>query len=472
MKRACTLFALCCSGCAVFAGKADYADYREIRLAPDSEARAVAMQRYVERQPHGQWRAEIQSARSSQDVAAFEAGKDTRQGLEHYLRAFPDGQFVAQARGRLSAVALIEQRKLAADRQTQELAEARKQRTEELRRTWIGRFIGYWTQTLTGLKSWGEPIADVARANPQFSRAFAAQPRPRCTQDECLKYYTSQFAVPVPGGNRLERTLSLVLRLRLKGGKLERAELLLPEGGFARWYELENRRAVPEGDPAAREQVIAWAFERALPAVQALEGLTPIKTSAVPVIDRPAIGPTGDLIDTSIEAPSDPQNRVSGQSDNVGIGVNAGVKPEPGVEDLVKPAEQGSPDMVFTPVGVGKQGQQVQVAPAPRAPAADGGGPGSQAPGEVMVIDPVAVPKPNDESSALPVATKPEPARPAEPVAAAASPGAVRGFQWQGLRISVFAASGGSGYDGLIIERATGAPAKTRPAAKPPAPPQ
>jgi hypothetical protein len=453
-----------CEGCVILAGKADYGDYRMVRLAPDSQARSIAMQRYVERHPTGHWHDEIQRTRSSEELATFEAGKDTRAGLEHYLLAFPDGQFVAQARGRLSAIALIEQRKARAERQAAELAEARKARTEELRRTWVGRFIGYWAETLTGLHAaWGEPIAEVARANPRFSRAFAAQPRPRCTQDDCLKYYTSQFAVPVPGGNRIERTLSLVLRLRLKNNKLERAELLLPDRGFSRWYELENRRSVADGDAEGRAAAVEWALQRTLPIVNALgEGLTPTREKAAPSIERPAIGPTGELIDTSIEAPSDPQNRAATAQDNAGIGTQVQTKPEASISELVKPSTAAAPDMVFAPVGVSKQGQTVAVAPA--GPAAAGGGAApSGASGEIMIIDPVAVPR--SEGGAV---------QPPPPAASAVAPSpasggplksVTRGFQWSGLHLVLFAAgSDGDGYDGLIIERA--APLGPQPRAK------
>ena len=463
MRTFCALGLWLCSGCVLLAGKGDYADYREVRLAADLQTRALAMQRYAARHPSGHWHEEIQSARASHDLAAFEAGKDSRSGIEHYLRAYPDGAFVAQARGRLSAIALIERRNRDAESQAQQLAAARKQRTEELRRTWVGRFIAYWTNTLTAVHAWGEPIADVAQANPQFSRAFAAQPRPRCTREECVKYYTSHYAVPVPGGNRIERSLSLVLRLRLRAGKLERAELLLPDGGFARWYELENRRAIADGDPEGRATATAWALERLIPIMGGIgPAATPGPEPRAPVIEPPAIRPTDELTDTSIEAPSDPQNRVSGQPDNAGIGTQAGVKPEPGVADLLKPTTQeAAPDMVFAPVGVGKQGQRVTLAPAaPKTPV-----PTDEASaGEVMIMDPVAVPNAEGTAAAAkaPQAIQAPQVTQAEPKIAPNTPGDaaraawVRGFQWQGLHIVAFAAGADprtGSYDGLLIER-------------------
>ncbi len=34
----------------------------------------------------------------------------------------------------------------------------------------------------------------------------------------------------------------------MQDGKLERAELLLPDGGFSRWYELENQSVIVDGN--------------------------------------------------------------------------------------------------------------------------------------------------------------------------------------------------------------------------------
>ena len=457
-------FAAMSGSCALVASKADYADYRAVRLTQDPTTRALAMRTYVDKHPTGQWHGEVEAARKSQELRAFEAGKDTRLGLEHYLQAYPDGTFVAQAQSRLRAIALIEQQRKQAEVEAQQLAAARKVRAEELRRTWLGRFLGYWIKTLVELKGWGEPIADVARQNPQFSRAFGALPRPRCTKDECVKYYTSSFAVPVPGGNRIERTLSLLLRLHLRGGKLERAELLLPERGFSRWFELEQRREVSSGERAARLGAVEWALARSEPIVRAAsEGLTPLAAATPPVVEPPAIGPTGELLDTSIEAPTDPQNTVQSE-DNAGIGTAAN-KPDRTPEALVKPeAARAAPDMVFDPVGINKQGQRVEAATPQAAPTGDGGNAT-----EMLFTAPLEVPKAGPGGGSSSAATE-RAAETSEAIAPVA-----RAFQAQGLQLTLFAAgSEGHGYDGVVIERSTARPGKpqpAKPAAKPPAAP-
>jgi hypothetical protein len=420
MMRTLTLTAICgvtLAGCTMFAGKADYADYRTVRLAPDEPARLVAMQHYVQHHPDGHWHDEVQAARTQHDLATFEAGKATRAGLEGYLAAFPDGIFAAQARSRLSALELIEQRKREEIARGETLAAERKARQEELRRTWVTRFVGFWAKTLASLSAWGAPIPDVARDNPSFSRAFGAEPRPRCTADECVKYYSGSYAIPVPGGTRVERTISLVLRLRMRDGKLERAELLLPDRGFSRFSEVENRSMVVDSDEESRKAAVAWALDRLSGLLPELAASGPGQGAPMPEpgyvlapIEKPSLGPTGELTDTAAEDPSAPPNRLNQDQD-------PSPAQQPSVQQLIAPNTEPAPDMVFNPVQVDRNGH-AQAAPD-------------------LVMAPVAVPAPE---------------APAGPV----TPPTVRAFRLRDLRVVFFAAGSDPGtppYDGVLIER-------------------
>jgi hypothetical protein len=463
MKRAVGIaLLLAANGCRVFAGKGDYEDYRAVRLARDPDQRLYAMQRYSERHPSGAWQEEIAVERTDREAEIFESGKSTREGLERYLRAYPDGTFAAQARSRLAAVDVIERRRRDEEAQARQLAAARKQREQELSRTWVSRFAGYWAGTLLRLTGWGTPIPEVARQNPQFSRAFGAAPRPRCTADECVKYYQSPYGVPVPGGTRVERTLALVLRLRMHEGKLDRAELLLPALGFSRWYELEQRKVIATGDVQGRTQAVQWAIGRLQEAIKpVLPELAPLPSYALAPIPAPAIAPSGELTDTSAEDPSQPPKQLSGTEPAAA---------QPDIGTLVKPKEtEPAPDMVLAPLGVTKEGRTFTPTPSAAAssqpPAADGGG-------EVMVMDTLAVPK--QPAGGAPVASAPaagsgEPAPAPENVSA---PPVVEAFHAAGLRVVVFAAAGSTtgkdAYDGLLIERVSAASAA--PVPKPPKP--
>jgi hypothetical protein len=474
MRALCSTLVLAAalSGCAAFAGRGDYLDYRDVRLAKDEPSRFIAMQRYVSRHPDGRWYGSIQHARAQNDRALFERGKSTRAGLELYLAAYPDGTYADQARSRLSAVAAIEQRKRAEDARAAELVQARKQREAELSRTWVSRFFGYWIKTLVALEGWGQPIDQVARNNADFSRAFGRPPRPRCTADECVKYYESSYAVPVPGGTRLERSVRMVLRLRMDRGKVVRAEVLLPERGFSRWREIEERKPVVDADPESRQQAVEWAVGQVL---HALDGVAHDRTElsgyTLAAIPAPAIGPTGELVDTTAEDPSAPQNRIQGE---------VAAPSEPAVGDMLKPqAPDQAPDMEMAPLRVGPDGRPLSEVPQPKAPpAAVTPAPAAGAPaGETMEMAPLAVPAapgaggaPAAPAPATAPATSVAPA-PAEAPAIASAPALTRAFLVRpDLRVVVFAASSDApspAYDGFAIERVEGAKARAKPAAAP-----
>jgi hypothetical protein len=437
--------ALAAAGCRMLASKGDYADYREIRLAADSDARLYALQRYAERHPDGLWSHDVMVERTERETATFESGKGTREGLERYLRAYPEGTFAAQARSRLAAVAVLEKRRRAEQAEAEQRLIARKQREEELQRTWVTRFAGYWSTTLMRLAAWGTPIAEVAKQNPQFSRAFGALPRPRCTADECLKYYTSPYGIPVPGGTRVERVLSLVLRLRMVEGKLERAELLMPAQGFSRWYELEQRKVIATGDGEGRNQAVNWALQRLQESLKPVTGeLNSLASYSLAPIPVPAIAPSGELTDTTAEDPSTPSRQLTAADP---------AAPQPDVEALVKPKDPEAPaDMVFSPLGVTKEGRTFATPQVPGAAAPAAGS------GDMLVMDPLAVPK--DSSAPAPAANGAAPG-PVAPVAATEvpTPPVVRALQGRGIRLVLFAAAGGAtgtdAYDGLIVERVT-----------------
>jgi hypothetical protein len=450
MRRApCVLLAVLCSGCAAFASKSDYRDYRAVRLASDSDQRLLAMQRYVAAHPDGRWHDEVQRERSARERAIFESNKGDRKGLELYLTAFPRGAFAPQARARLSAIEVIEQRKRDETARAALLEEQRKAREAELSRTWLTRFMEYWARTLLAIDAWGAPIETVASNNPEFSRAFGRAPRPRCTSEECVKYYESSYAVPVPGGTRIERSVRLVMRLRLDQGRLTGAELLIPARGFSRWKEIEDRQAVVDGDPQARKGALDFALARLLPLVtELLPTRQPQDGYALPELRSPKIGSTGELVDTTAQDPSSPSNRIQGD-----LAPASEREGAPAIAELVAPAApEQAPDMVMSPLLIGPDGR-----PLPRAAEQPRSGEAQPGSGEVMEMAPVVVPRaPGTPSQDAGTTTQP-PSAPAPAASVAQEPGFTQAFQANGLRVVIFAASSDAAapaFDGLLIERA------------------
>lgn len=392
------------AGCAVLASKAEYADYREVRMAEEQNAKLLAMQQYVSAHPEGIWSEELQARRIELEPEVWQASHSTREGLEFYLQAYPDGPHAAEARPRLAALQTVAGRR---ENEAEQAAEVQRQQREELaerRRTWLTRASQFWTRTMVGISNWGSPIAQVAERNPAFNRAFGQDPRPRCSRTECIKFYQAHYAIPVPGSTRIDRQVELMLRLKLDGGNVERAELLLPNKGFSRWYEQENRTIVVDEDPEQRQQAIEWALQRILPA---LREVAP-NAQNVDVVPEPIDPPT-------VRAPNQP---------------DPGAARAPG-DAPVEDEEEEEP-----------QAEQPEAQPQPQQ--------GQQGGGELDDLLQRAAGPVEEPEEAAPAETEPAP----EPESMVL-PIALQGFRAGNVRIVIFAAASedyGAAYDGLFIE--------------------
>ncbi len=253
------------SGCSMFVSHEEVALYRRIRTESDANTRLVAMADYATRYGDGAWIASIRAEREANEGQTWASNNASPEGLTFYLNAYPDGTYVEQARARQTALAQVSTGREEVEQREEALAQQTAAQQADERRQWVTRAAQFWMRTLVGVRNYGSPIPQVARLNPEFSRAFGAAPAPQCTPTRCLKHYHAHYAVPVPGGNRLEREMHLVLRVGLEEGRVERIEVLMPNHGFSRWFELENRTIVIDEDPEARLAAIEWVLQRIEP---------------------------------------------------------------------------------------------------------------------------------------------------------------------------------------------------------------
>jgi hypothetical protein len=254
-------------GCSTFASHGEANLYRRIRTSPASNERMAALAEYATNYPSGVWITEVSAERQSNEAQVWAANNQSIDGLAFYMAAYPDGTYVEQARARQAALQTVTQGREQAVEHQEEHAEQTAAQVAEERRQWVTRAAQFWARTLIGVRNYGAPIAQVARANPDFSRAFGQAPAPQCTADRCIKHYHAHYAIPVVGGNRIEREMHIVLRVLLNGGRVNRVEVLFPNHGFSRWFELENRTSVLDEDPEARMAAIEWALARLEPVI-------------------------------------------------------------------------------------------------------------------------------------------------------------------------------------------------------------
>ncbi|MCF6283178.1 MAG: hypothetical protein L3J28_13410, partial [Candidatus Polarisedimenticolaceae bacterium] len=178
-------------------------------------------------------------------------------------------------------------------------------------------------------------------ANPEFSEAFGREPRPVCSAEECIKFYRMDFGIPVPGRTRVERSLQILLRLRMHEGNLQRAEILMPDRGFSRWYELAHEQVVVDGDPEARQVAIEWARQQVIPVIRAASP----QARGVDVVPEPIDPPRVQLTPPAqveaaegeaAEVPADPEAGATSDPE-AGAETEASAPPDPeaGAEAVV-----------------------------------------------------------------------------------------------------------------------------------------
>ncbi len=260
--------ALVLAGCAMFTSHEDVAMWRSTRTNTNEEERLAAVSEYSRSYPNGAFIAQANAELAAHEENVWESGNASVEGLQYYLATYPNGTYVAQANERLDALSTVTERREVEEAHVEDLEAARAAEASENRRLWAGRAVEFWARTLIPVRNFGSPISAVARANPDFSRAFGEEPAPLCNPTACIKHYHGHFAIPNPGGTRIERDMHLYLRLALGDrGRVDRVEVLLPNKGFSRWYEMENRVLVTDEDPEQRQAAIEWVLGRLEPII-------------------------------------------------------------------------------------------------------------------------------------------------------------------------------------------------------------
>ncbi len=272
------------ASCATVASHDEYASYRSLHLAHEQNERLEALARYAERFPTGLWIEEVRSERNAKEPEVWASHNATPEGLQFYLAVYPDGTYVQQAQQRLAALSTVHVRREVEQEHVQELHQEQRQQASEDRRLWVTRAVQFWTRILLGVRNYGQSIGQVARANPDFSQAFGQVPAPLCTPTSCIKHYHARYAIPVPGATRIEREIHVFLRILLEQGRVQRVELLIPNKGFSRWYELVHRTVVTDEDPEQRQAALTWALEQLEPVMaEAFAGAQTVDVIPAPI---------------------------------------------------------------------------------------------------------------------------------------------------------------------------------------------
>lgn len=265
--RAVAIAAMAIAGCRVVSSRADYAAYRTFRYAAEGSDRLAAASEYLQAQPQGRFRPEVQAVVNATEEDYWADHRASLDGLNEYLRAFPAGAHFDEARQRLAVYERNRQQAEAARRTAEEADRQRREEEHEASATrarmWGRTSFDRWVRLFAGLNAWGRGVGEIVQGNPEFGAAFENTP-PQCRASHCRRDYVQDFFIPVPGRSAIPRRATLSLDMVRFGTErnVNQVFTVMRNRGLTQWWELETQGAADPADPQAREAAVRWTMDQ------------------------------------------------------------------------------------------------------------------------------------------------------------------------------------------------------------------
>lgn len=244
-----------CSGLGrVTASPEDYEHYREVHLGETFLGRLSAAWRYLETQPDGTFRSEVERWFQKADERYLARHWDDVSNLQRYTAELPRAPRTGLARARIAVLLALEERVrreestfLEDEAERQKAFDAAKAARSEFVRALMG-----WVQLQVTSKDFGKPSADW---EPSFRQAYLVDTAPAvCNAALCRKSFLFSFEIPRQQGLET-RAASFTLVAHLKDEKLHALELAGPRL-FDRIAEAATARPSDPEDLQARAESI------------------------------------------------------------------------------------------------------------------------------------------------------------------------------------------------------------------------
>lgn len=263
MKHLVSMLALCAAGCAVgnqlSASRADYALYRETRVAKSPEQRLAAGHRYLREQPEGRYRAEVRAWFVVAEPAFVAEAHDRPSLLRAYLRALPDGPHAQAVRDRLEEFDLLNQYRNKKEVESERFVtrvEAELTAAQAARERFIETVLSI-VASMAKTRSFGQPTSALDDA--LIYRFRLEPPVGRCQGDSCVKEFALDYAVPTRAG-LVARNARFQLAIDLEAGGVKRIRLVGSEL-FSRLTEAVDRTLLDPKNLLGRTEAIARSLQ-------------------------------------------------------------------------------------------------------------------------------------------------------------------------------------------------------------------
>jgi hypothetical protein len=183
------------------------------------------------------------------------------QGLEQehvasYLERFPDGVHAADATRRIDQLRYFAQK--AAERaEAQRLAEEderrRAEEENERQRALVRGGLERWLRTALDLPRWGTTVEALAALDEGFREQWSGDPEPVCVQSTCRRTVRASYFFAQAGGTRIDRSLSLVLQVDTRDGRVYQLTAYYTGRGFVDWLEMGSDAPIVNESSEDRE---------------------------------------------------------------------------------------------------------------------------------------------------------------------------------------------------------------------------
>lgn len=242
----------------------DYEHYREVRLQSSFLGRLGAAWRYLETQPQGAFRPEVERWFQRADERYLARHWDDISNLERYAAAMPTAPRTGLALARIETLRGVAQRVAREESQFLE-TEAERQRAFDQAKLARGEFVRAlmgWVRLQVTSQDFGKPAAEW---EPAFKQAYLVDAVPAvCSAAACRKSFLFSFEIPRQQGLET-RAASFTLSAVLRDGKLHSLELAGPrlfdriaEAATARPSDPEDLQARAESIGVSAQVLTMW----------------------------------------------------------------------------------------------------------------------------------------------------------------------------------------------------------------------
>lgn len=248
-------------GCGIFASKAELRLVDRMQRTTDPVERADALQEYDSRfAERGGFADRVATLRQEIDDGYWDylSGQGLEQEhVDAYLARFPEGSHAGEAHRRVGQLRYFAEAAAAraeAQRQAEEAERQRVEQENERQRARVREGLERWLRTALTLPRWGTTIEALAALDEQFREQWSGEPAPVCVADTCRKTIDAFYFFSQTGGTRLDRRLSLVLQVDLRGGRIYQLTGYYTGRGFVDWLEMGSQQPITDAAGESREQ--------------------------------------------------------------------------------------------------------------------------------------------------------------------------------------------------------------------------